>query len=161
MFSSEIPLLVGWREWARIPDLNVPLIKVKIDTGAKTSALHAFDVEIVKGLNQKQFVEFTVHPLQMNDRIVRKCRAEIVDIRTIKSSNGLTEDRPVIRSYIQLGARVWSIDITLTNRDIMRHRMLLGREAMENVLVDPSKAFYQGVISSKKAMLTYEPVILT
>ena len=153
------PLLVGWREWAKLPELNVPLIKVKIDTGAKTSVLHAYDVNIIKKAG-KEFAEFVIHPLQKNDKICRKSCAEIVGMRTIKSSNGHKEDRIVICSPIQIGSFIWDIDITLTNRDIMHHRMLLGRKAMSALLVDPGKSYCQGLVSAQQALIAHEPVIL-
>lgn len=153
------PIMIGWKEWAALPWLNVPLIKIKIDTGAKTSALHAYDIKIVK-IEEKIFVEFVIHPIQKNNKICRKAIAEIIGIRMIKSSNGQKENRLVIRSPIKIGEYVWDIDITLTNRNIMHHRMLLGREAMGKLLVHPTKSFYQGAVSAKQALLEYEPVVL-
>lgn len=147
-------LLVGWREWASLPMLNTPLIKVKIDTGAKTSALHVYDLEVIE-MNDKKYAKFAIHPLQRNDNISRHALAEIIDTRVIRSSNGHKEERLVIRSPIRIGANYWDIDITLTKRDIMHHRMLLGREAMNSILVDPSKSYCQGKVSSKKAKLEY------
>lgn len=147
--------LVGWREWAKLPELGIPIIKVKIDTGARTSALHAFDVEHVK-ISGKDYVNFTIHPLQRNDRIVRSCCAEIIDFRNIKSSNGHTEERFVIRTTIAISEKQWQINITLTNRDIMKHRMLLGREAMRDIIVDPTHAYHQGSVSAKEAKLYYD-----
>ncbi len=152
-------LLIGWREWAKLPMLNTPLIKVKIDTGAKTSALHAYDINIVKDAG-KEFAEFIIHPIQRNDVICRRTRAEIIDMRTIKSSNGHSEERIVIRSPIQIGHMQWDIDITLTNRDIMNHRMLLGREAMTKLLVNPAKSYCQGIVTKKQALIIYTPIIL-
>jgi len=153
------PLLVGWREWAVLPAFDVPLIKVKIDTGAKTSALHAYDIKVIR-LEGKECAEFIIHPIQNNDKICRKTIAEIVGMRTVKSSNGHKENRIVIRTPIKIGEYIWDIDITLTNRDIMHYRMLLGRAAMSNVLVDPTKSYCQRVISDQQAMLKYEPIIL-
>ena len=147
-------LLVGWREWASLPMLNTPLIKVKIDTGAKTSALHAYDLEILE-TNNKKYAKFVIHPLQKNDNITRYALAEIIDSRVIRSSNGHKEERVVIRSPIKIGHYYWDIDITLTKRDIMRYRMLLGREAMKSLLVNPGKSYCQGKISSKKARVEY------
>ena len=112
------PLLIGWREWAELPELNIPLIKVKVDTGAKTSALHAYDIKIIK-LNQKEFVEFSIHPIQANDQVCVPCRAEIIGMKTIKSSNGHKQIRPVIHTPIKIGGQSWDIEITLTNRDIL------------------------------------------
>jgi len=147
-------LLVGWREWASLPMLNTPLIKVKIDTGAKTSALHAYDLEIVE-INNKKYAKFVIHPLQNNDNITRCAVAEIIDSRIVRSSNGHKEERVVIRSPIKIGLDHWDIDITLTKRDIMRYRMLLGREAMKSLLVNPGKSYCQGKVSSKKARIEY------
>lgn len=93
--------------------------------------------------------------MQRNDNISRHALAEIIDTRVIRSSNGHKEERLVIRSPIRIGANYWDIDITLTKRDIMHHRMLLGREAMNSILVDPSKSYCQGKVSSKKAKLEY------
>ena len=156
---NENHLLIGWREWAKLPDLDIPLIKVKIDTGAKTSALHAYDINIVK-LQGKDFAQFVLHPLQRNDDICRTVCAEIVGMRTVKSSSGHKEERVVIRSTIQIGDYAWEIDITLTNRDIMHHRMLLGRKAMSKLLVSPTKSYCQGVITTKQALNIYNNPIL-
>jgi ribosomal protein S6--L-glutamate ligase len=153
------PLLIGWREWAKLPMLNIPLIKVKIDTGAKTSALHAYDINIIKN-NGKEFAEFIIHPIQRNDVICQKSRAEIIDILTIRSSNGHSEKRILICSPIQIGSVKWDINITLTNRDIMNHRMLLGREAMAKLLVNPSRSYCQGVVTKKQALIIYKSIIL-
>lgn len=154
MIVTQESLLVGWREWATLPKLNVPLIKVKIDTGAKTSALHAYDLEIVEN-NGKKYAHFFIHPLQKNDVISRKAVAEIIDDRVVKSSNGQLEKRPVIKSLIEIGEYSWEIEITLTKRDIMHHRMLLGREAMNHMLIDPSKSYCLGRVSLKNAKLKY------
>jgi len=154
MIVTQESLLVGWREWATLPKLNAPLIKVKIDTGAKTSALHAYDLDIVKK-NGKKYAHFFIHPLQKNDVISRKAVAEIIDDRVVKSSNGQLEKRPVIKSLIEIGEYSWEIEITLTKRDIMHHRMLLGREAMNHMLIDPSKSYCLGRVSLKNAKLKY------
>ncbi len=152
--NSVKPLLIGWREWAQLPELNIPLIKVKVDTGAKTSALHAYDIKIIKS-DQKEFVEFVIHPIQTNDKICVPCLAEIIGMKTIKSSNGHKQIRPVIRTPIKIGNHSWDIEVTLTNRDIMHHRMLLGRTAMLNLLLNPSKSYYQGFISKATVLNTY------
>lgn len=148
------PLLLGWREWASLPTLNIPLIKVKIDTGAKTSALHAYDLEIIEN-DGKKYAHFVIHPLQKNDIICRKVVAEVIDMRIVRSSSGHKEERPVISSTIKVGNYAWDIEITLTKRDIMHHRMLLGREAMSLMLIDPSKSYCQGRVSLKNAKLEY------
>lgn len=148
------PLLIGWREWARLPDLNIPLIKVKIDTGARTSALHAYNIEIIES-EGKKFAKFIIHPLQNNDQICIHGQVEIVDMRTVKSSNGHKQLRVVIGSTIQIGDYKRNIHITLTNRDIMNHRMLLGRTAMKNISINPSKSYCQGRVTKEQALETY------
>ena len=149
------PILIGWREWAQLPDLHVPLIKVKIDTGARTSALHAYDIEIIEE-NGKKFAEFVIHPIQTNNQICIKSRAEIVDMRSVKSSNGHKQLRVVICSTIKIGNYIKNIDITLTNRDIMNYRMLLGRTAMKNLVVSPDRSYCQGKVLDSEAMDIYE-----
>ncbi|MCR4290909.1 MAG: ATP-dependent zinc protease [Candidatus Scalindua sp.] len=151
-------VVVGWREWANLPELHIPAIKVKIDTGAKTSALHAFDVKIFHKRG-KRCVSFNIHPLQNNNNISRHCKAELADERVIKSSNGQEESRYVIRSVIQIGSLHQNIFITLTNRDIMSYRMLLGREAMCLLLVDPATSFCQGKLSKKGSLAIYHAVV--
>jgi ribosomal protein S6--L-glutamate ligase len=148
------PLLIGWREWATLPELNIPLIKVKIDTGAKTSALHAYDLKIIKS-DEKEFAEFVIHPIQSNDKLCIPCLAEIVGMKTVKSSNGHKQIRPVVRTPIKIGNHIWDIEITLTNRDIMHHRMLLGRTAMQNLLITPSKSYCQGTVSKSMVLNSY------
>ena len=136
-------LRVGWREWASLPELKIPHILVKVDTGARTSALHAFNVRPYSR-KDKDFISFKIHPFQKNDSYSRSCRAELIGQKVVKSSNGLKETRYVIRSPIQIGDKTWPINITLTNRDIMNYRMLLGREAMGHLIVEPSRSFRQG-----------------
>lgn len=148
-------ILIGWREWASLPELNVPIIKVKIDTGARTSALHAYEIKVIEE-GDKKFAEFIIHPIQANDEICIKSRAEIVDIRYIKSSNGQKQLRLVVRSLIKIGDYIKKIDITLTNRDIMRHRMLLGREAMKGLLINPAKSYCRGKISNRQALAEFK-----
>jgi ribosomal protein S6--L-glutamate ligase len=149
--------VVGWREWANLPELCIPAIKVKIDTGAKTSALHAFDVKVFHKRG-KLYVRFNIHPLQNNNSISRHCIAEVAGERVIKSSNGQEESRYVIRSVIQIGGLRQDIYITLTNRDIMSYRMLLGREAMCLLIVDPAKSFCQGKLTKKDSFAIYNAV---
>jgi len=151
-------VVVGWREWANLPELCIPAIKVKIDTGAKTSALHAFDVKVFHRLG-KRYVRFNIHPLQNNNSISRHCTSEVVGERVIKSSNGQEESRYVIRSVIQIGRLRQNIFITLTNRDIMSYRMLLGREAMCLLIVDPAISFCQGKLTKKDSFAIYNAVV--
>ena len=137
-------LLVGWKEWAKLPALSIAMIKVKIDTGAKSSALHAHDIKILNREGQKDLVEFTVFPKIKNKKIFYKCCSEIIGMKIVKSSSGHKENRITIRSPIQIGNCIWDIDITLTDRAIMNYRMLIGREAMKNLLVDPTQSYLQG-----------------
>lgn len=150
-------LTVGWREWATLPELHTPLIKVKIDTGAKTSALHVFNLKIIES-SEIKIAEFDIHPLQENSNIICKNQAVIVDQRLIKSSNGQQEERWIIESPIKLANHTWNIEISLTNRDIMNHRMLLGRSALKNFIIDPAKSYYQGKLSKKAALKYYESI---
>ncbi|NRB11171.1 MAG: ATP-dependent zinc protease [Rickettsiaceae bacterium] len=155
--STNSSFLVGWREWASLPELNIPFIKVKIDTGAKTSSLHAFNIEVTEQDNIK-YVSFSIHPLRNNDTIARRNIAKVIGIKKVKSSNGHVEERYTINTLIRINHKIWCIDATLTNRDIMRHRMLLGREALEAILVDPSKSFCQGKIKRREVLKAYETI---
>ena len=137
-------LLVGRSEWCGLPGLNIPLIKAKIDTGAKTSAIHAFDI-CAEMLNQKHVVNFKVHPLQGNTNITVSCQALIIDERDIMSSNGHKEHRYIIMTDITLGEHIYNIELSLSNRDPLTFRMLLGREALnKRMIVDPSLTSGQG-----------------
>jgi hypothetical protein len=138
------PLIVGWREWVSLPELGLPPLKVKIDTGARTSALHAFSVEPFQK-NGVQWVRFGMHPKQNNTKLEVFCEAEVVDQRGVTDSGGHTEARFVIVTQLKLGDRQWPIEITLTNRDSMKFRMLLGRTAMKQRLwVNPDASFLLG-----------------
>ncbi len=130
-------LIVGREEWAELPGLGIPIIKAKVDSGARTSALHAFNIHTYKE-GTHDMVRFDVHPIQNNRKIVRSCVASLIDHRVVKNSGGEIEKRFVIRTELKLGANIWDIEITLTNRDSMGYRMLLGREAMHGkLIVDP------------------------
>ena len=146
--SSGPQWVIGWREWISLPDLGVDAIKVKIDTGARSSALHAYDVERFRRRG-RDFVRFGIHPIQRNDRQVILAVAELVDERNVRDSGGHVERRPVIRTSAQLNGRLWKIDVTLTNRDEMGFRMLLGRRALVNrFLVDPARSFLAGPMAA-------------
>lgn len=132
---------VGWREWGALPDLGIDAIKIKVDTGALTSALHAIHLRRFRE-NGRMRVRFEVHPLQRRSDVTCSCVADLVGERLITSSSGHREKRPVIRTILALGEHRWPIDLTLTNRDSMGFRMLLGRRAMRRyILVDPSASF--------------------
>jgi hypothetical protein len=134
-------ILIGWREWVSLPDLGIPRIKAKIDTGARTSALHAFALEPFKE-NGKSRIRFQIHPRQRDDQTIITCEADVCDERTVTDSGGHKELRYVIKTPIVLGKLRWMIEITLTNRDTMGFRMLLGRTAMHHRLtVNPSRSF--------------------
>lgn len=147
---AENKIVVGWREWASLPDLDIKRIKAKVDTGARTSALHAFDLKIYteKGA---PMVWFAVHPLQKRNDIVNESGAEVIDQRWVSDSGGHREKRYVIMTDIVLGEQQWPIEMTLTNRDNMKFRMLLGRTAMmDRLIVDPSASYLQGKRTKRK-----------
>ncbi|MCX7120845.1 MAG: RimK/LysX family protein [Gammaproteobacteria bacterium] len=150
-------LLIGRNEWCQLPELHIPAIKAKIDTGAKTSALHAFNIRRVRK-NNKKFVRFDMHPLQGDDKTIISCIAPLIDERHIMSSNGHIEHRYVILTTLVIVDEEWSIEVTLSNRDPLRYRLLLGREALNNrVLIDPSLSCHQKKIRRKKAFRLYHP----
>ena len=137
-------LVIGWREWIRLPELGIRSVKAKIDTGARSSSLHAFDVHTFEQ-EGRTYVRFKVHPLQRNTQRTVECEAEVLEFRQIRSSTGHAQKRPVIRTSINVLGDEWQIDLTLANRDAMGFRMLLGREAIRGrFLVDAGKSFYAG-----------------
>jgi len=141
---KKIKPAIGWQEYCALPDLGLPVVKAKIDTGAKTSALHAFDIKTFTQDNEK-FVRFKVQPLQRK-KLAIECVAPLVEKRYVISSNGEREKRYVIKTHIVLGARNFEAELTLTSRHKMAFRMLLGREALRKgkVVVDPTKSFLMG-----------------
>ena len=118
--------MVGWREWLALPELGINKVKAKVDTGARTSAIHAFDIEYCNQSGQLM-VHFKVHPKQRDTRFVVKATAPVLDRRHIRNSGGTVQYRPVIGTYAVMGNQQWPIELTLTNRDVMGFRMLLGR----------------------------------
>ncbi|MDX1654477.1 MAG: RimK/LysX family protein [Candidatus Competibacteraceae bacterium] len=137
-------LIVGWREWLALPVLGVPAIKAKVDTGARTSALHVFDLRTVQR-SGRPWVAFQLHPLRRRLDLIIACEAELVDERLVRDSGGHQERRLVIETPIRLGESQWPVEITLTNREDMRFPMLLGRTAMAGRLaVDPECSFTTG-----------------
>ena len=143
------PFILGWEEWLALPELGIPAIKAKIDTGARTSALHAFQIEPFGPIGAP-LVRFTVHPIARRDDIEIVCSAPIVARREVTSSNGESELRYVIATRVQMGDREWPIDVTLTNRATMSYRMLIGRQAIrEDMYVDPTSSFRQPRLSGK------------
>ena len=131
----------GWREWVSLPDLSLENIKAKIDTGARSSALHAFDLRAFT-VDGVPWVHFRVHPMQHGGPTV-EAEAEIIDMRRVLNPGGRRELRPVIRTQVVLSDRRWEIDVTLTPRWGMGFRMLLGRQAIRRrFLVDPGRSFF-------------------
>ncbi|BBD08084.1 ATP-dependent zinc protease [Desulfovibrio ferrophilus] len=142
-------MLIGWREWVAFPDWGVPGLKAKIDTGAKTSALHVYEPEVFER-DAKRFLRFQIHPLQNRDDVSIPCEAELVERRRITNSGGQTQRRYVVRTTVELAGRCWPIELTLTNRDQMKFRMLLGRSAMSGqLLVDPQLSYQGGKRNTK------------
>lgn len=134
--------IVGWREWVRLPVLcKGARIKAKLDTGARTSTLHAFRVTPFTK-DGASYVRFYVHPLQRKRQPEVRCVALVIDTRVVTDSGGRREERPVIRTQLKMGKSRYPIELTLTNRDQMGFRMLLGRQALRRrYLVDPSRSF--------------------
>ncbi len=151
-------ITVGWREWFSFPELGLEHIKGKIDTGARTSALHAFEVQRYQqdGL---EMVRFLMHPKQKNTSLVKECTAEILEERWVTDSGGHRERRYVIQTMVKLGEFEWPIELTLTNRDTMKFRMLLGRTAMTNIIVNPSESYLIGKPFKPKSKKTKREII--
>lgn len=134
----------GWREWVALPELGISAIKAKLDTGARTSALHAWAQE-VREVDGHATVRFSAHPLQRDEETVIRCEATLTGRRWVTNSGGGRERRSVIETTLAMGAERWTIELTLTNRDAMGFRMLLGREAMRGrLVVDPALSFRIG-----------------
>lgn len=137
--------IIGWREWISLPLLGIKEIKPKIDTGARSSSLHAFNMEFYTE-GGVEMVRFEVHPLQRNDSNIVTCTAPVLEHRRVTSSSGHRTQRPVILTDVKTRDMRWEIELTLANRDEMGFRMLLGREALRGrFLVDPAHSYVQGI----------------
>jgi len=148
---SPLPL-IGWREWLTLPELEIAKIKAKIDTGARTSALYAFDIELFDR-DGVHCVRFKVHPSQRDETETVESEAPLLDQRQVKNSGGKAELRPVILTPVNLNDQSWPIELTLTHRRNMQFRMLLGREAVrQRFFVDPGRSYLQ---SSPPASATH------
>ena len=146
---KDLPV-IGWREFVKLPDLGVARIKVKVDTGARSSALHAFEVEEFTK-DDDAWVRFKIHPNQRDGKRVVKAEAKILDYRMVKNTGGKATKRPVILTNVTLLGQTWPVELTLANRDEMGFRMLLGREAIRRrLIVDPGGSYYNGKLKRKK-----------
>lgn len=145
--------VIGWREWIALPDLGVSSLKVKVDTGARTSALHAFNIHYF-ARQGRLWARFDVHPLQRDSKTIAHCEAPLIEERYVTDSGGRRTLRPVIETQIAIGATLHTVEITLITRDSMGFRMLLGRQAIRGrFLVDPGRSFLAKspmLISAKK-----------
>lgn len=149
-------ILVGSQEWCAFPQLGVPAVLARVDSGARTSSIHAFNIQPFTRKSQP-WVSFEVHPLQQNRRIVVRCEAPVADLRKVKSSSGVAEKRYVIETVLRLWDHEFAIELTLANRDSMGYRMLLGREAMVGrMMVDPGLSCCLGDVSDESLALHYK-----
>ena len=146
---------VGWREWLQLPELGLPAVKAKVDTGARTSALHAWRV-VAYEHGGAPWIAFDLHPLQRNEALSCQCHAPVHDRRMVSDSGGHREKRYVIETPIELAGRRWPIEITLTDRDTMLFRMLLGRQAIRGLRVLPDASFLTArSLTPKQAQARY------
>jgi hypothetical protein len=138
------PELAGWREWCSLPELGVARIKAKLDTGARTSALHAIDIEPFRRAG-RDWVAFRLHPQQRSTVTTLDCEAPVLDLRWIRNPGHRRERRYVIATTLLLGTARWPIELALTSRDEMGFRMLLGRTALRRrIIIDPARSFRLG-----------------
>jgi len=150
MANENSKIIVGSEEWCSFPGLGVPAIKARVDSGAKTSSMHAFNIQKFRR-DGENWVSFEVHPLQNDRRTVIRCERPVIDKRVVKSSSGVSETRYVVGATIKAASETWDIELTLANRDSMGYRMLLGRQAMSGrMLVDPSLSFCLGEVTTNE-----------
>jgi len=147
------PTVLGWREWVDLPDLELGRIKAKVDTGARTSCLHAFELEPFEQDGQP-WIRFKVHPIQKDDGLVIQCHAPVCDQRPVTDSGGHTEQRYVICTRMRIGNWDQAVEMTLTGRDNMRFRMLIGRTTLKagGFLVNSGLSYQTGRRRKKKSL---------
>lgn len=149
MKKSDLPV-IGWREWVGLPELGVQRIKAKVDTGARSSSLHAVDLEDFEKDGAK-WVRFTIHPIQRETKKAIEAEAKVLEYRSVRSSSGNASTRPVIVTNVKLLGLTWPVELTLANRDDMGFRMLLGREAFrKRFAIDAGSSYYGGKPKPKK-----------
>ena len=147
--QSDLPV-IGWREWVGLPDFGIKSIKAKVDTGARSSSLHASKLQEFER-DGVQWVRFQVHPVQRKSNEVVQIEAQVLDYRSVRSSSGRAAVRPVVVTNIELFGIAWPVELTLASRDKMGFRMLLGREAFRGrFLVDAGNSYYGGRPPRKK-----------
>ncbi len=141
MAAPPSPLLIGWREWIGLPDLGAARVNAKVDTGARTSSIHAWEIMPYEKRG-KPWVRFVFHPLQLDTDEGLACRAPVLDERLVRSSSGHAERRLVISTTLALAGLAWPIEVTLAQRDQMGFRMLIGRTALRGrAVIDPSRSY--------------------
>lgn len=146
--------IIGWREWVALPELGIAAVKPKIDTGARSSSLHAVRIEEFRR-GDTLWVRFQVHPIQRSSQITVEAEAEVLEYRTVTSSSGQGTLRPVILTDVEVLGHRWPIELTLADRDSMGFRMLLGREAIRGrFFVDAGRSYYGGKPKSKRKRKT-------
>ena len=145
-------LKIGWREWVGLPEFEVAALKAKVDTGARTSSLHALDPEPFSDRGMS-FVRFMLLPVQDTLIFGRVVTAPMVDRRRVTDSGGHWQERYVVHLNIQLGPQLMPIEVTLANRRDMRFRMLLGRQALQNVSIDPAESYLLQKTAEQKKFL--------
>lgn len=144
MRSAAPGMIIGACEWVALPELGISGLRARVDTGAKSCALHAGDLELIE-VDGVQRIRFRVATGHREAIRWTRCESDLVSIRKVRNTSGVIEERFTIRTPLIIGCTRWDVDITLTNREKMRYRMLLGRSAMKNrVLVDPARTFLQG-----------------
>lgn len=139
---------IGWREWAALPDLGITAVNVKVDTGARSSALHAWGVRrFVR--DGERWVRFQVHPVQGDDDTIVECEAPLAGMKWVRSSSGKLTFRPIVHTTLLMGRHRYSIHLSLVRRDVMGFRMLLGRQALRGrFLVSSGRSFLQSARQS-------------